>query len=192
MTSAYLLHSFTFYQTFAFCASVLLALAVLKSLTTAWENDHLNKQEVRRLQYLIMQRLIVEPSAISTNLSDATNLMYTRMVSVEQYVSRVKYQAYENFAIIYFGLFLLLLLTWDMGLIIIVASTMVMTLTRVIYKKLSSPWEEHREQREAQVNAHILDLIVCKDVVRAHGQELKERERFERLLMNEEVRQETW
>ena len=44
--------------------------------------------------------------------------------------------------------------------------------------KLTSPWAEQREQKAAAVNAQLLDLVKCKEVILSHGKELEERNLF--------------
>jgi len=89
VTSLYLLQSFTFYQALALSATLVLVVAVALPLQTAIKKDYLNKQEVKRLQSLIIQKFIVESNSVHVNLSHATNLLYTRMAAVEQYVMSV-------------------------------------------------------------------------------------------------------
>lgn len=191
VTSVYLMRTFTFYQAFAVSAFLVLFLAIFLPIAWTLSRDYLNKQEVRRLQSLILQKFIVESNSFYVNLSDATNLMYTRMAAVDHYIGKIRYQTYLDFSSIFTGLLLFMCLAWDMGLITLVACTMIMVLTDFIYNKLSDPWVKQREDREAKINAHMLDLVVCKNVIRVHGRELKEQQNLENLLMNESVRRET-
>ena len=114
--SYFLMTSLSFAQTFAVTASIALVLACIIPLWKALDENYLNYIEVKRLQGILYERFILETNSVA--IQEASDLMYTKIASVEKYWSCSKYKTVDGITSILSGLTLFLILAWDLGLMV--------------------------------------------------------------------------
>jgi len=165
----FLLTSLSFAQTFAVTVSIALVLACIIPLYRALDENYLNYIEVKRIQGILYERFILDTNSVA--IQEASDLMYTKIASVEKYWSSSKYKTVDDITSILSGLTLLLILAWDLGLMTLGATILIVFVAALVWKKMSTPWSEQRELKAATANAQLLDLVNCKDVIRSHAKE---------------------
>jgi len=47
--------------------------------------------------------------------------------------------------------------------------------SKMVWRKLSSPWAEHREKNLAIANTQLIDSVICKEVIVSQATENEER-----------------
>jgi len=110
----FLMTSLSFAQTFAVTTSMALVLACIIPLFIALDENYLNYVEVKSLQGILYERFILETNSVA--IQEASDLMYTKIASVEKYWSCSKYKTIDDITSILSGLTLFLILAWDLGL----------------------------------------------------------------------------
>uniref|UniRef100_A0A7S2Y2X7 ABC transporter domain-containing protein n=1 Tax=Entomoneis paludosa TaxID=265537 RepID=A0A7S2Y2X7_9STRA len=177
MTRLYLLDGLGFYGTLAVSGALVLVLAIIQPWASAMQEYHLNLEEVKRLQSVLYKRFILEPNSVAMN--EASDLLYTKISIIEEYWGKSKFQMVGDLTSVIFGLILLLALSWDLGLMYLVGALIIFVLSELLRSNLSSPWAEQRETKTAKTNAHLIDLVICKEVVLTHAQEIQEQRRLD-------------
>lgn len=174
VTNAFLLGSLTFYETFAVTVGLVILSALLYPGYSAISEHYLNRKEVKRLQLIFYDKFILEVN--SFNVAEASELAHTKIAAVEYYWRQTKYGKVDNMASIIFGLILFMVLAWDLGLVTLLVAIIVFIVSTAIWKVLSTPYAQQREQKAEEASARLLDLVICKDLVVTHAKEVEERE----------------
>lgn len=179
-TKLFLMHDLGFLGTLGVSIGLVLLLAILQPLSSSRFRYHLNFREVKRLQSVLYDRLIMPPESNTvteaTTLPQATDLLYTKMNVIENYVRTSQYIQAGDKASILTGLVLLLTLSWDLGLITLVAAALIFVGCEVLRTRLSTPYAQQRETKVKATNELLLDLIVCREVVLTNAKEHDEQQ----------------
>jgi len=88
VTSFFLMESLMFKENMAVCACVVVIILIALPLRKAFDN-YLNYMEIKRLQAKIFEKFVVESNSVPPE--EASNLLYTKMASIEKYWKIVKY-----------------------------------------------------------------------------------------------------
>jgi len=172
VTRVFLLSDLTFYQCFFIALSLVVLISIVYPLNLAMTQYCLNKREVKRLQKVLYQKFILEPN--SFNVSEASDLVHTKLAVIEQYWYNSKYFQVGDMTTVIVSLALFLTLAWDLGLLTVGASTVIFFVSTFIWRTLSRPYAQSQAQKEGKASAQLLDLVLCKEVVLTHGQEKEE------------------
>lgn len=180
IVDAFLMKDLSLKETYAMAAALTCVVTASLAWSKSLHENFLNYAEVKRLQLLVYQKFIMEPNNIAIN--EASDLLYTKIAAVEKYWSETKYKKVDDLSTIATSLFLILLLSWDLGLACIVGAILIFGVSGWIWNTLSTPYYENRMENSQKANSLLLDLIQCKDIVLIHAQERKEQERLRNIV----------
>jgi ABC-type multidrug transport system fused ATPase/permease subunit len=180
ITSTYLMYHCSFFQIYGLAAGLAVVVAVVNPLANAFTENYLNYMEVKRLQGVLCDKLLMGSSTMDT--ARAQDLVYSKLTVVEQYWSDHKYKIVDDIASVVTGLGLLLVLAWDLSLLLFASAVTIFFAVPYIWWKLSTPWATHREIKVTQTNARLLDLLTCRDVVLSHTMELQEQDMLQAMM----------
>ena len=117
ITSLFLLYNLSFQQVFMVCGLLVVIISVVQPLTNAIQRQYCNYYEVKRLQNIIYKKLLLEPNSVNT--TEAQDLVYSKIASIENYMSESKYLIVDDQISIVVALLLFLTLNWELGLLCI-------------------------------------------------------------------------
>jgi len=172
ISSIFLLKSYNFYETFIMTMGLILLIGICVTIRNSLQTHYLGFMEVKRLQRILYDKFLLEPNSV--DMKQARDLLFTQIKTIQEFNSRPKYMLVEQSLLVGFGLLLFLILAWDIGLMLLGACFIIILVSKGTYQRLSTPWAEQREEKVAEANSRLLDLVVCKDVVLSHTMELEE------------------
>ena len=171
-TRIFLMDGLDFYGAFAVTSGLVLAASIIHPVHTMMAKFRFNFQEVKRLQTVLYKYFILQPNSVA--IKEANDLLYTKIPIVEKYWARAKYEVVGDLTACFVGMLLTIILAWDLGLMYMGALLVVFVGSDVIRTKMSTPWDEQRERKQAATNAHLTDLVLCKELIITNAQETNE------------------
>lgn len=185
ITSIFLMEGLSFYQSFVVVCIYVLILAITIPLHNGINANFNPYMEVKRLQMILYDNFMLKPNSV--DIKEARQLVYESMSSIEKYWSSFKYEIVGDITLVVWSLTLIFLLSWDLGLITTVATAVIVFATKLVWRKLSSPWDVQRENKTSAASSRLMDLVTCKEVVLSHTMELEERASLFEAVYSDEI-----
>lgn len=186
---ALILYDLTFVQTLGVTILLVAVISFTRPLEHAVSEYSLNRQEVKRLQSIVYNRIFFLASTTKSNLAidiaQANDLIYNNIPAIEKYWVDVKFKRIDDFTTIITALTLIIVTAWDLGLIVIVGSFSVFVLATIASKKLSTPSNGQLDTLLKQTTARLSDMLSCRDVILTHSMEVQEQQSLHNMFQQD-------
>ncbi|CAB9500510.1 Sublancin-168-processing and transport ATP-binding protein sunT [Seminavis robusta] len=188
----FLMRSLTFYEAFAVVGGITAVISIVLPLGKALTENFLPYREVKRLQDLLFRKFVLEPNSVA--IDEATDLLYTKINVVSKYWTNSKFRKIDDIVTMGACLVLYFILAWDLALALLGGMIVVFVVSFLIWNKLSTPWDSQREEKMAQANNLLVDVVLCKELVLTQANELEEQAKLRKLMEadREDIRHLAW